>query len=848
MTGYTPLKIAGNSTGLVKYREDFLLPNDAYPVLENAFVWRERIKRKQGYELLGRLRRVYIDESLGNSGASPWTFNIYSLIVPPITETNAQIEIGSVIININPVVVTGAITGYTKAVDCEVTAVGHGLATGDIISIAGVTVVPGTGDNEINGGPYTITVTGVNTFTIGQKSLFWGTYLAGGTWSHETTAGQILIDQGDGTLATDPISATVGSIDYVSGNVTITNGTAGVATIISFNYFPGLPVMGLRGRELTAINNEMMVAFDTVYAYKFTSSGGAEEFLPGTIWTGSDSDFFWSTNYWIGDGNLKIFWVNNFVDPIRYTNGQEGTNWVDFTPQINAAADTLLNALCILPFRGRLVVFNTLETDGSHPQRIRWAAIGNPFTIASPIVTTVNAEAWRDDIRGKGGFLDIPTSEDIVTVGFVRDNLVIYCERSTWQLRYTGRSIAPFQIEKVNTELGVESTFSGIQFDTSLVGIGDKGIVECDSYKSDRIDIKIVDLVITDINNNNNGTKRVHGIRDFQQRLAFWIYPFTASNGVYPNRRLVYNYENDSWAIFTDSLTALGTYQKLTNRKWSDQPTIKWREANFPWVNRPSLFPSVMGGNQQGFVLFLDQQTTNQQSLFIKGITGNTTTPTSINSPSHNLQTGQIIKIIDIPDTSPFAATLNNQIFQITKESIDGENNFYIQKYDPNTGEYDLGQFDPPGDYVGGGLICVRDNFRIQSKKFNYMDQGKQFQLGYIDVLFDTAPKDSDEIPDSFISLKIFNDYNDDTASNIQPENLTEDTFFNSVVPTNSTDGVNGGNKNWKRVFCPTNSNFVTIEWTFNNEQMQNQCQESDVQIDAQVIWSRVGGRLGITS
>jgi hypothetical protein len=155
----------------------------------------------------------------------------------------------------------------------------------------------------------------------------------------------------------------------------------------------------------------------------------------------------------------------------------------------------LNQCLCLLPFRSRLVAFNTFEgqtlgTSINYPQRIRWAAIGNPLVVDA-MGPPATVGAWRDDVRGRGGYIDIPTAENIISVGYVRDNLVIYCERSTWQLRYTGRSVAPFQIEKVNTELGAQSTFSAVQFDTSLVGIGDKGVVECDSYKSERIDIKI---------------------------------------------------------------------------------------------------------------------------------------------------------------------------------------------------------------------------------------------------------------------------------------------------------------------------------------------------------------------
>ncbi len=763
MAGYEPLKIAGNSTGLVKYREEFLLPDDAYPVLENAFVWRERIKRKQGFELLARLRRVFVGPTAQNlgmtDGSGNFTGNIRSILG---LQTTATIEVGSVIIS-----------------------------------------------------------DGTNTFT----------------------------DNGLGVLVGAPGGS--GTINYTTTDVTITGGAANAPLTLTYNYFPGLPVMGLRSRELTATNNEQMVAFDQVYAYRPVGDQ-FEEFLPGTVWTGSNSDFFWSTNYWVGDGNLKIFWVTNDVDPIRYTNGVPATNWVDFAPIINAAGDTLNLALCMLPFRGRMLAFNTVETDGSHPNRIRWGSIGNPFTVPSPIVTVVNAESWRDDIRGKGGFLDIPTSEDIITVGFVRDNLVIYCERSTWQLRYTGRSIAPFQIEKVNSELGVESTFSGIQFDTSLVGIGDKGVVECDSYQSERIDIKIVDLVIQDISNLLNGTKRVHGIRDFQQRLAFWTYPtIDPTTGViptFPNRRLVYNYENDSWAIFTDSLTVLGTYQKQTSRRWSDQPTIEWRQANFPWIDRAALFPSIMGGNQQGFVLYLDELTTNQESLYISNIQGFGTTnadpPIIITSPSHNLVVGNVISILNIPTGTPFASVLNGNIYAVA-ERID-DNNFTLGIYSPLTRQFSTPALAASGVYIGGGDIRVRDNFSITSKKFNYMDQGKQFQLGYIDVLFDASPNDVDITQDAAISLNIYNDYTE-TVSNQLPLNATNDTFFNQIVETTAGPGVNGGTKNWKRVFCATNCNFVTIEWTLNNEQMTNICQESDVQIDAQVIWRRVGGRLGIT-
>lgn len=780
MAGYKPLYVSGNQTGLVENRQNFLLAEDAYPVLENAYVWREQIRRKQGYQLLGQLRRVLTAKSLGSTVAAQliYTFaDIFASFSPAIgvNEPNKKMQIGSLLITIG---------------------------------------TPDTATFQDNGlGGFTVTGAGV---ALGS------------------------------------------SINYATGSVTIvlSASTGGAAISANINYYPQLPVMGLRQEELNGINTTRLIAFDTIYAYRFTTEW--QEFIPGTIWTGTDSDFFWSTNYWVSSSDLKIFWVTNDSgvngDPIRYT---DGSAWIDFAPQIDSAANLLTQCLAMLPFRGRLVVFNTLEgmdlnSSISYSNRIRWSAIGTPFSTTSSIVTAINVNAWRDDIRGQGGFLDIPTSEDIISIGFVRDNLVIYCEQSTWQLRYTGRSIAPFQIERVNSELGAQSTFSAVQFDTSLVGIGDKGVVECDSFKSERIDIKIPDLVFQ-FNSTNNGLKRVHGIRDLVRKLAYWTYPYIPRDVdgssdyelVYPNRRLVYNYENDSWAIFTDSLTTLGTFQPPNPRKWSDfagqGDQGAWQLQNYPWFNRPTLIPAIVGGNQQGYVEYLNYQVSNSVSLSISNITGAEPNPTIVNCVNHNLITGQIIEIFNVLPTDPFFTNINSQIFYV---EVTDEDNFVLYIYDEDTLDFNIPQLDPSSNvYLGGAQIAIRDNFRIVSKKFNALEDGQKIQLGYIDILLNNTEEGA-------ISLNVFMDYNDNSPintanQNLLPDSVSPDTFFNTVIPTtpNQLQGIQG-TKNWQRVFCPTRGQFVTLEYTLSNAQMVGNEQQSDVQIDAQVIHMRAAGRL----
>ena len=58
-----------------------------------------------------------------------------------------------------------------------------------------------------------------------------------------------------------------------------------------------------------------------------------------------------------------------------------------------------------------------------------------------------------EDLPGFGNAIDAATQEAIVSAEFLKDRLIVYFERSTWELVYTGNQIYPFTWQKINTEL-----------------------------------------------------------------------------------------------------------------------------------------------------------------------------------------------------------------------------------------------------------------------------------------------------------------------------------------------------------------------------------------------------------
>lgn len=669
MTSFQQITIGGYpSGGLTQDRKPAMLANEAFSELQNAYVWRERTKKRDGEVHIGRLRRIVLNFNMGASGASPWSFNIFT-VFSITTEPNAEIEPGSLVISI-------------------------------------------------------------------------------------ATLGTPFIDQGNGTL-TNATPGNSGTINYQTGAVVLTTTVgAGHATTISVNYFPTLPVMGILKRDIATLGIESTVFFDTVYAYQYNN--GFQELSPGTIWSGNNTDFFWAANYQGATPNLRYFFVTNNnitlgsatpYDPIRYYNNSV---WVTFQPLLTATV-TLWQALIIIPYYGRLLALNTWEgaTAGgviaatNFFSRCRFSQIGDP---------TDQTNGWRSDIFGRGGFLDAPTNEGIVSAAFFRNTLIVTFEYSTWQLRYVGEYGLPFIWERISSDFGSVSTYGSVVFDQGVMTISDRGIIQASAGGVTRIDDQIPEQAFG-FEIQNNAPNFVHGIRDFEKELVYWNYLDTSSNvsstQTYPNTVLVFNYRNNTWAKFRDTITCFGPAQFQTFSITWDSVTTFW-ESNASWdnVDDQNYVDYTTLGTQHGFINIYQNPdaATNQSSSIMYAPTMVITAvdftqhPTQITIPTHNLVDGEIIYIQNTiwSGTDP---GLNQVIYRVTIVNIAGvpsPNIITLSTWDQVSQNYDAVDITSSAVYLGGGTVTLLPKMNIVGKDFNpFQAAGKQFKLSFIDFQMD---------------------------------------------------------------------------------------------------------------
>lgn len=609
-------------------------------------------------------------------------------------------------------------------------------------------------------------------------------------------------------------SATLATYDTTTGAVVI-NGAAATTAVY---FYPAEPVMGLRTRETSSINAEQVIAFDTQFSYR--RQGGAWERLDAaTAWTGNNSNFFWSTNYRSTSPFTTAFYVvnNNAADNIRFINAG-ATTWTNLRPQLNALGTRFLEtARLLINFKDRLIALNTIEdesaTDRTYQNRARFSQNGDP---------TAAATAWLDDTPGRGGFIDAPTQEAIISADRLKDRLIVYFERSTWELVYTAIDSAPFKWQQINDELGCESSFSIIGFDKQVLGVGNVGVHACNGANVVRIDEKIPNEVFR-IHNGNSGPERVYGIRDFYNELVYWTFPAAVNSPTFPTRVLVYNYENNTWATFNDSFTCFGNFQGETNLRWDElgERYGTWLNWNDPWGSPlfQSSFPLIIAGNQEGWVHIINnEKSSNAQSLQITNMTPATSTLTIID---HNLQSDDYILIEDAVGIT----SLNDVIVRV--QSVTDANNIVIDTAFTGT-------------YLGNGKTTRISNIRMLSKEFNPgTPVGQEFSIPYADFLMDRTSEGE-------ISLEYFlNSTDNDTIHDMDVGNILLGTNVLYTRPEDDRSFQPLQTQIWHRYFVQAQGAFIQFVFSLSDAQLRDyNIATSDFQLHAILLYVEPQGRI----
>ncbi len=254
---------------------------------------------------------------------------------------------------------------------------------------------------------------------------------------------------------------------------------------------------------------------------------------PADIFSGSPSDFFHSVN-WRG----VIYIVNN-VDQIYQWAGL-GNAVVPFNIRIESG-DPKANQVDTCRFMfiidDRLVLLAPTELGTYYPQRLRFGAVlQTDFTIAG------------------GGKDDAETQQTISAAGMIGKTVYAFFDGpdggSLWRIRRTGNTSIPLEWERVTSQDGSRSPYSGIEWNEGLVAIGLSNILFTDGSPVQPIknlDLPAIRDILTEFNDSK--IRSVFGYQHRERDKRHLLFTFADSSSSSMDRILDYNTMENNWTV-----------------------------------------------------------------------------------------------------------------------------------------------------------------------------------------------------------------------------------------------------------------------------------------------------------
>lgn len=342
-----------------------------------------------------------------------------------------------------------------------------------------------------------------------------------------------------------------------------------------FFLVPQLPIMGIKTFIDTNGTFQQLI-FDTKRACIYDTGDGVYDPLDtADIFNGDNTNFISSASFGRTNSfSTATFYFTNFAggigsptvtcNPIRYFT--TGTTTTVFSPDTTPTAATrnyILGAQFIFSIRQRLLLLNTVEGDTApagvpetgtgtnYAQRMRWSQANNPGASTS----------WDEITPGRGGFVDAPTSEQIISAKQLQDQIIVYFTNSVWSIDPTSDPALPFRWTKINSFRACDAPYATIGHDRYSIAFGKRGITACDRVEVKRIDDRIQDFMVNEVNTGR--IQVMYSERNYPERRSWTLYPSSTQNddpsdeATTSNMALIRSEEDGSWSFYDVSMKDL---------------------------------------------------------------------------------------------------------------------------------------------------------------------------------------------------------------------------------------------------------------------------------------------------
>lgn len=321
-----------------------------------------------------------------------------------------------------------------------------------------------------------------------------------------------------------------------------------------FNLFATLSqmirVMGIY-RYIESDGTKATLAFDLSRAYIFNTGTNVFDILDAApIMACGVYDYIWAANWQSSNVINRLYFTNGLaydgasLNGIRYYLASSPTTTTLFTPS-TGGGNTLYGSKLIFTLASRLIVLGTFENDGAttsfHPQRARWCAKQDPAN-------------WNDVVAGGGDFADAATGDQIVSAQALQNQIIVFFTNSVWTLLPTSDPNKAFRWVRLNSFRACDGKMASVAYDRFAKALGIRGITATDGTETQRIDKRIEEFTINQINISEFG--KVFCQRSFET-LRWWTL-YCSGESTENNKALIFDDESGAYTTYSINLNCMG--------------------------------------------------------------------------------------------------------------------------------------------------------------------------------------------------------------------------------------------------------------------------------------------------